>query len=348
MLQGGEEAQKSWPRLAEYFARYQLSLDIACSLEVLAPSLCRRPLMIRPPSEMERRGRHMEETKVGESEEVDNDEWDGDDGCDNDDEDNDNRVQMPSVSKAVRERETAEKEKNKKMALLCKAAELYKGRPVSLKNVALETHPIRRHGENGPCTKSTSMLEVSVIVFGPEPECNNDSDDESVQSGCFRSQHDSNPKKSADLQLVRMVNGIPLLDSPEAVACGLVQKISGSASNWNSFGLEVSLKKHVDSAEHAHDDTPMFGVEDSAQVAPFFRESAHGLFCGSDESSSSDDDISDPENRTRKRKKVKCGLSSLLPAALRLGEMMIIVQIKAKPSALPLPTLSKVSSYISV
>jgi hypothetical protein len=285
----------------------------------------------------------MEETKVGESEEVDNDEWDGYDGCDNDDEDNDNRVQMPSVSKAVRERETAEKEKNKKMALLCKAAELYKGRPVSLKNVALETHPIRRHGENGPCTKSTSMLEVSVIVFGPEPECNNDSDDESVQSGCFRSQHDSNPKKSADLQLVRMVNGIPLLDSPEAVACGLVQKISGSASNWNSFGLEVSLKKHVDSAELAHDDTPMFGVEDSAQVAPFFRESAHGLFCGSDQSSSSDDDISDPENRTRKRKKVKCGLSSLLPAALRLGEMMIIVQIKAKPSALPLPTLSKVS-----
>ena len=340
-LQGGEEAQKSWPRLAEYFARYQLSLDLSCSLEVLAPSLCRRPLMIRPPSEMERRVRQMDEMKDDASVADSNHDWDGDDGCDDESE---NHVNVHVVSKAVRERELAEEENNKKKALLCKAAEMYKGRPVTLKNVAIKSHPIRKYGENAPRTKSTSMLEVSIAVFGPEPEITSDSDSESSQNEYSQIKQASGNSKSAVLQLVRMVNGIPLLDSPEAVACGVVQRISGSATNWNSFGLDISLKKPGNSEKHAGDDTPMFGVEDSAQVAPFFRESAHGMFHGrqNDSEYSSDDDSIDPESDTRKRKKERSGLHLLLPAALRLGEMMMIVQIRAKPSSLPLPTLSKV------
>ena len=54
-FKGGEEAQRAWPRLAEYFARFQLSIDLPCSLEVKAPTLQSTPLYIRPPAEMERR-----------------------------------------------------------------------------------------------------------------------------------------------------------------------------------------------------------------------------------------------------------------------------------------------------
>lgn len=342
--QGGVDAQKSWPRLAEYFARYQLSLDLSCSLEVLAPSLCRRPLMIRPSLEMERRVKLINAMKDDKSD-ADQNEWAGYDGFDNEDENTENtNVQMPQVSKAVKEREQAEQEKKKKIALLCKAAEMYKGRPVSLKNVALEMHPIRKHGENAHRAKNCSMLEVSIAVFGSEPDCS-DSDNESVHREYPQSRVVDKSNKSAALQLVRMVNGVPLLDSPEAVACGLVQKISNNASSWNSFGLDVSLKQLKDSSDESfRDDSPVFAVEDSAQVAPFFRETAHGLFHGRhcDSDQSSDEESFDPENRNRKRKKERNGLHSLLPAALRLGEMMMIVQIRAKPSALPLPTLSKV------
>lgn len=301
--------------------------------------------MVRPPSEMERRVRlmmeEMNDDASDDEDEIDDNEWG--DGCD--DENDDLEVEAPLVSKAVREREREKEAKDKKISMLCKAAEMYKGRPVSKRNVVFETHPIRRHGENAaPGTKNSSSLEVSIVVFGPEPECN-DSDDESAHHHEYPQSQTigERSKRSASLQLVRMVNGIPLLDSPEAVACGLVQKISNNASNWNAFGLDVSFKKLGESDNSGDDNTPMFGVEDSAQVAPFFSESAHGLFHGKpDETQSSDDDTFDPENLTRKRKKEKSGLQSLLPAALRLGEMMMIVQIRAKPSALPLPTLSKV------
>jgi hypothetical protein len=236
---------------------------------------------------------------------------------------------------------------------------MYKGRPVSVKNVALETHPIRRLNESGSQSnrdKNHSFLDVGIFVFGPEP------DDVSSDGGSAHDEysqschHDSNQDKigrSATLQLVRMVNGIPLLDSPEALACGIVQKVSNNGANWNSFGLEVSSKKMNESVTKRNggdNGTPLFNIEDSAQVAPFFRESAHGLFHGkhrqddNDDDSSSEEDTFDPGHSTRKRKKARSSLASLFPAALRLGEILMIVNIRAKPSALPLPTLSKVNS----
>jgi hypothetical protein len=38
----------AWPRLAEYFARFKLSLGMKCSVEVLAPTLSRVPLWVQP------------------------------------------------------------------------------------------------------------------------------------------------------------------------------------------------------------------------------------------------------------------------------------------------------------
>eukprot|EP00804_Cyclotella_cryptica_P023610 CCRYP_011939-RA/>CCRYP_011939-RA protein AED:0.03 eAED:0.03 QI:0/0/0/1/1/1/3/0/958 len=371
LVPGGRDAQNAWPRLAEYFARFQLSLDLSCSLEVLAPSLSRRPLMIRPPAEMELRSRVVnevyDETKNGgiEEEREHNLDWDGDDGfVDNDDEnttlrnkDNSNLQILPNImpdiiSKATKEREHLKQETHKRTALICKAAEIYMGRTLCAKNVAYKTHPIRRINGNGSQSnrhKNHSFLEVGIFVFGPEPD-DVSSDGETADS------NQSKTNRSSTLQLVRMVNGIPLLDSPEAVACGVVQMVANNGANWNSFGLEVSLKKMNESASKrsgGDNDTPMFHIVDSAQVAPFFRESAHGLFYGKNRQDDDDDDddddegsssveyIFDPGHSTRKRKKERMSLDALLPASLRLGEMLMIVNIRAKPSALPLPTLSK-------
>ena len=60
--QGGSEASAVWPRLAEYFAQFQLS-DMSCSLEVKAPTLSTVPLYIRPTFEMKHRQKRMEKNK---------------------------------------------------------------------------------------------------------------------------------------------------------------------------------------------------------------------------------------------------------------------------------------------
>ena len=253
--------------------------------------------------------------------------------------------QQPKMTKAAQQRADAELEKKKKISLICKAAAAYKGRPdVTVDNAAYSTQPIRRPGQSTSSTKSNGpTLEVGLIVFGPDQYTDKNSDDEHSDDGSHQN-HQCNGKSDAKLQIVRMVNGIPLLDSSEALACGVVQKISNNSSTWNSFGLVVSNESGLDSVPVSERNTPTFTVSDSAQVAPFLKSTTHSLFrdeTREDNQSSSEDEEFDMENFKGKRKKerdVRC----LLPAALRLGDVLMVVQIRAKPSSLPLPTLSKV------
>ncbi|KAL7542024.1 hypothetical protein ACHAXR_011450 [Thalassiosira sp. AJA248-18] len=353
---GGEEAERAFSRLAEYFARFQLSTDLPCSIEVKAPTLQSRPLYIRPPAEIERRMNRKRNKSLGANSLMDvsdansdSDEnsnkhnWDGGDCLD---ERNSPvaEINQPRTSKAARQRAEAELQKKKKISLMCKAAAAYKSRPdLRVENVAYSSQPIRRKksgsGQSSTSSANGPLLEIGLIVFGPEPDTGNYCDENSDHESCHRDC--GNGRKSlATLQVVRMVNGIPLLDSSEALACGVVQKMSNSAV-WNSFGLNV-----LQNSENDLDLDPVplsLEINDSAQVAPFLKSTAHSMFHdqsqGNDQSSSDEDDF-DVENFRGKRKKerqVRC----LLPAALRLGDVLVVVQIRAKPSALPLPTLSK-------
>lgn len=272
----GEEAVRAWPRLAEYFARFQLSIDLPCSLEVKAPTLQNRPLYIRPPVEIERRmtrKRNMSLTADLMSDannDDDSDEgsnihnWEGGDGFDAGNSVDDNINSQPKPSKAARRRAEEELQKKKRISLIHKAALTYKGRAdLKVENVAHSTQTIRRSKGSGQTTSSKDgpVLEISFVVFGPEP---NDDDE--------NSDHESHHPRSqnAKLQVVRMVNGIPLLDSSEALACGVVQKVSNNAAAWNSFGLTVA-QKTVDDLDPVPLDersTPTFEINDSAQVCP--------------------------------------------------------------------------------
>ncbi len=338
---GGESAHRAWPRLAEYFARFQLSIDLPCSLEVKAPTLQFSPLYIRPAAEIERRKKKnsnsshpVDASSVYCSEEKSiEDKWEGDDGFDEglsrlSLDDRSNR-KAPKIKSANGKRIEAEMQRIEKISLVHRAASAYKRRPdLKLENVSHSIQPIRRNLGRCQSTSSEngSVLEVSLIVFGP------DLDD--IEDG-YDIEADS-----SKLYVVRMVNGIPLLDSSEALACGVMRKVSNSAATWNSFGLEISQNNRHNLE---------FEVRDSKQVAPFLEHSTHSMFddhCrdyNQSSSESEDADEFDAKTSRGKRKTVR-QRKRILPAALRLGHVLMVVQIRAKPSALPLPTLSKVST----
>ena len=159
-----------------------------------------------------------------------------------------------------------------------------------------------------------------------------------------------------------------LLDGAEASSCGLVRGISKKKSTWNSYGLEVSplIEDSVpcvlgdeSNAQSHHNEIeaciPTYHLKDSAQVAPFFRSNTHALYesdsdgngeldsdkeDGSDCSYVSSGDEEKVKYASKKRKRNK--RAKLLPAGIRIGNLLVIAQIHASPSALPLPTLSKV------
>ena len=349
----------AWPRLAEYFARFQLVTNLPCSLEVKAPTLQSMPLYIRPPGEMERPV--MDRAASGGDGENSNrgNNWDGGDGFDEEgisvDPDDGGHHRAPKISKAAQQRAEADVRRKEKLSLICKAAVAYKRRPdLKVENVAYSMQPIRRDytgSRQSSPSQSGPVLEMSLIVFGPAlGDAENHSDDGSENGSYPRGSDDNhrcNKMNSSELQVVRMVNGIPLLDSSEALACGVINKVSSNSDTWNTFGLSVSRKsENVQGPVPSNElNTPTFVVNDSAQVAPFLMSTTHSLFRDQSrdwDQSCSDDDEFDTENRRGKRKKARQA-KCLLPAALRLGDILMVVQIRAKPSALPLPTLSKVS-----
>jgi hypothetical protein len=194
-----------------------------------------------------------------------------------------------------------------------------------------------------------------MIVYTPDDDDDVDEDDQ-PQSQIEDILGES---PSATLMLIRMVNGVPLLDGAEASACGLVRGIAQKQSTWNSFGLRVtpttSLGTFVEVEDDSDDESsplgpgelfvPTYAVRDSDQVAPFIRSGTHDLYdmeewdaeAEEDDASSSGDETERRSTRTKKSAK-----NQFLPAHLRLGNILLIVQITAKPSSLPLPTLSKV------
>lgn len=239
---------------------------------------------------------------------------------------------------------------------IVRAATTFLKRPVKIKNVAHASHPIGRSSRHNQDAQPT--LEVYVIVYGK-----GDDDQEEEDASL---EHDVLAETPyAKLMLVRMVNGVPLLDGAEASACGLVQGIVQKQSTWNSFGLHVTSSSYggrlsagfnddgtVDSDDesaegHVHGDlfVPTFAVRDSDQVAPFIQSGIHDLYHMDHEDDGSESALSGDDGSARAG---RGGRNGFLPAHLRLGNILLIVHIHAKPSSLPLPTLSKVHFSDSV
>lgn len=236
-----------------------------------------------------------------------------------------------------------------------KSISSYLKKPVNLTNVAHSHQNIRRNdGFNNSKANNTldyPSLEVDIIVS----DCDNvdsfalDGSEEALPQDAINSStsHLDHDRSKAKIMLIRMVNRIPMLDSAEASACGVVRELQ-QKSLWNSYGLDVSPMLDSFAGDPLH--VPTFSLADSAHVAPFFnRNTPHTLF-ESEESSDDDSELDEIEDvivngrhRSGKRKRNRKSLL-LKPAGLRLGNLIIIVQLNSKSSQLPLPTLSKVIS----
>ena len=123
----------------------------------------------------------------------------------------------------------------------------------------------------------------------------------------------------------------------------------------------MSLELRMQWLSHSHSNcftmpTKIFSriIPSTPQVAPFLKSTTHSMFQEQSQDynqSSSDDDDNDDfdmENIGRRKRKKERKVRCILPANMRLGDVLMVVQIRAKPSALPLPTLSKVRSRIVV
>jgi hypothetical protein len=322
-------ALRAWPRLSEYFARFQLSLGLPCSFEVMAPTLCSRPLFVR--SSLERQHQQQKQLKAVTQKSRTNsnnnrgDVVKGGDGVDADEDDWD-----PDVVEANSDSDCSIEADQNILVQIQRAASSHVSRNVDIRNVAHSMQPIRNGKRR---TKNSPMLEVDMIVYQKSMD---EEDAEELEEG---------ETQCAQMTLVRMVNRVPLLDGAEAAACGLVQCVAAKKSTWTSFGL--SIQHGTDrTAQDLRFFNPTYAIRDSDSVSSFFQnrnplyEMHEEEYDDDDSDGSSDDGIlgagqEGSSRKTRKRKEI------LLPAHLRLGNILLIIQIHATPSSLPLPTLSK-------
>jgi hypothetical protein len=289
-------------------------------LEVKAPVLATMPLFVK--SQQERRSKWNTITHERP--------W-------NENITSDNESIHISSPKKQSQKSKEEEETRKEIQI---AASEYLRKSIELKNVAHSQQNIRNPAVNG----RYPILEVDMVVFAPN-EDQNDDDSESESDNWIPLE-----SRTATMALIRMVNRVPLLDSAEASACGLVQGITSRASIWNAFGLNVTKSNERARKEALHKGrsfVPYFTVKDSDHVAPFFERGTHSRFeDGSDMESESEDDSGgrdDTENIHSRNKRKQKGKRKviLLPAHIRLGNILLLVQINADPTTLPLPTLSK-------
>lgn len=210
---------------------------------------------------------------------------------------------------------------------------------VKIDNVARSIRPIRNLNEDGLSNRedggeSKAELEVSIAVC-PDfvNDQNRDCKVDSVMNDALLGDD-----QAARLQLIRIVNDVPIIENAEAHSCGLVHGIADKKV-WGSFGLDI--ERSVTTSQSTKASTPSFRLRDSNLVAPFINKNAnHRLL----EESNDDEDLdqrSNGENRKRRRSRVHAS-NELCPANLRIGVILVVVHVRANPSALPLPTLSKV------
>lgn len=303
-------ASMAWKRVAIYISRFRLS-SVRCSIEVLAPTISSLPLFVQrqewPPMSD---SNIKNDAKWHLAEALDSQE-DEEAVCD--------REELNKAQKAAEGRFLFQRQALVHSSQTYEFFEL----PIKLQNVAYSETPIRIVGAKPTpqdFTTCTPSLEVSVVVSPQEESTQTDS-----------------RQPGAVLELVRMVNFVPLLDGAEACACGLVKAIQ-NRTTWGVFGLTVENTL----AENDHSDNQdtswvqHFGLRDSDQVAPYYQSHNHQLW--------------EAENRSKggrtcdfadiKKRKGEPELFTM-PAKVRLGRVLVIVNIRAAPSMLPLPTLSK-------
>ena len=227
----------------------------------------------------------------------------------------------------------------------------YLQKQVSVLNMSRHSYPIHRIPiENTPDHGSRPSLEIFIVVH--------DSQKESIEY--VRSNTDYS---KACAMLIRLVNNVPLLDSPEASTCGLYQAIIKAQNMWNSFGVDLKpapekinkdKKKKINGRflHHLQNDSiieentalyiPTFELCDTRQMSKYLtdNDATHGLFQATKNYDSDDSKAKDTGVTRGKQQK------SLLSIGQRLGNVLVIAHLhNANQQDIPFPSLTKVKSY---
>jgi Histidine kinase-, DNA gyrase B-, and HSP90-like ATPase len=298
--QGGATAANAWNRIVIYLKRFHLS-PTRCSIEVLAPTLAQLPIVVRSHTD----GSQVDSTLSQDFSEA------LQEGFDSDEDATDENAAVTKVKNAFLEQRKALQLSAQKYG--------YFHVPLKLCNIAHAENIIQQPGQivgNSDPSKASPKIKVDIIV-SPNEETTEFKDCDGTV---------------ACMELVRMVNSVPLLDGVESIACGLVRAAKNSVF-WSSFGLTVFGGTESD------EDTWInrFMVRDCDQVAPFFRTSTHDLWHGNKDNEVKQDDANALEGKKRKHKAVK----AMLPAKVRLGRILVVVDVQAEPNVIPMPSLTK-------
>ena len=336
-MQGGK-LTCAWPRLAEYFARFHLSQGLKCGIEVKAPMLSPIPLIIKSCYDRletinansfihrsEMHDMHNSLDGEGENEDETGKYWKNSYDADV------NYDDTLTLLDATRTEEKINDPIDTEKILIKKGAQEYlRYSSIDIKNIARSAQLIHNH--NGQSQKGSGpSIEVQMIIYqNSEDTIHNESDFE-VET---EQTTNSSPWKGK-MTLIRMVNDVPLLDSADARACGLVQGLNSMKNTWAAFGLDVSISA-IETQEDNNNTNPStilhlptFDIKDIEELDTYFRRSNHDMY---------EEDISENIDTIGFSQTLK-----RLPAGVRIGNILLIVQLRATPSQLALPTLSKVS-----
>jgi len=343
---GGESVKRAWPRLAEYLARFQLSLDLNCSIDVVAPLLSPIALSIKPQLEIERSSEdnwtHVNCKKPKVLIQNDDDLLSENDLFGN--------ICIPEMDTLSLDGEDESSEINyqieemKRVERMKVAVSKYLERPIPSENITSHTHPIRRINET---LRSNPFLEIFIIVYDKELETTYHSSPEYDYS-------------KAHAGLIRFFNQVPLLDSSECLACGLYHSMVGAKAVWNSFGVDLKPSQEYSPNDKPHNSLrqvcknsfvegksdiyrnlhmPIFDLYDTAHIAHYLRtnDTGHGLF----QVDKGDDAYVSGSKRASQERCIQKH-DVLLPVGARLGTLLVIAHVNANHEDVTFPSLSKV------
>jgi hypothetical protein len=228
----------TWPRLAEYFARYYLCKDLSCSLQISASAVSSSSLQIDKYIVVD----HTPADQCNTSK-MATDEWQ-----DVFEEDTSETPNPPPAKKQV----------ISACADTHQAIQNYLKQTVSPDKVAHVVVPIKTDKETAN-TASITHLEVSLAVHHTKTDNTHSDSDTTTDS------------LTPSLSLIRFINDMPILDSSEALSCGIVHALIHKRKLWNAFGLELAASCQLDRLSNM----PNFTLKDNSAILSLHAHRTH-------------------------------------------------------------------------
>lgn len=350
-MKGGVAAKLAWPRLNEYFIRFRLCSKLNFELDVFAPTLSKVPIHIRRRTADIHQPNNIsvfENKKHRQTIQLNHPSDDWMDPLDDDKEDKEYYFAEPFERREKRSKEVLNKNRMierdvNRLDFFNAMKSYWPSRNIIYDNIAYSARNVtKKYTEKETSrvkeTKKNPQIQLEVkIAVCPHLDEEKIGDKSNRPSYNIPNDIPSNDDKAARLKLVRIVNGVPVMESAEAQSCGLVHGVTNK-DVWGSYGLDIDRRTSL--ALDANTLNLSFQLHDSNIIAPFINKNPNHKQLKLNKSERIHKRNREEEKCEQRRKILPN--QDLRSASLRIGTILVVVEIHAAPSSLPLPTLSKV------